>query len=454
MPSTAHESIMFKELLGSKEMRMIFSDEETITTYLEVERALAKVQANLGIIPKEAANAIIKYAHFNNVNLDRYEKRTATVGAPILPIVEEIVSIVPNEFGEWAHFGTTTQDIMDTTLVLQIQRAFDIIERDLKTISKTLAILAQKYRDTPMAGRSHRQHALPVTFGYKIAVWLSGIKRHLIRLSEIRPRVLVGQFGGAAGTLASLGKQGLAVQEGLMKELKLGVPEATWHTMRDGLSETVCFLGIMTGTLAKIGCDIALLMQTEIGEVYEPFLPGRGASSTMPQKRNPVGTEMMMVAAETVRADIHMMLGGMVQDHERGSGPYKFELIALPRAFLATSAALKHAVNILPLLEVDTKKMRENLEVTRGLIVSEAVMMGLAPFIGRQTAHDVVYDACHEAISTNSNLLEILRDKPDIKKHVSHKELASMCDPAKYVGLSGVMVDRILKDCYSKGKLN
>ena len=446
MPSTAHESIMFKDLLGSDEMRAIFSDGGTISAYLEVERALAKVQADLGIIPKEAAAAIIEHAHLANINLERYETRTKVVGAPILPVVEEIVTAVPDGLGEWAHYGTTTQDIMDTALVLQVRQAFETVERDLEKICEALRELARKYRDTPIAGRSHRQHALPVTFGFKVAVWLSGMERHRNRLAEIRPRVLVGQFGGAAGTLASLTEHGFAIQEGLMKELGLGVPEATWHTMRDTLAEAVTFLGLMTGTLAKIGCDITLMMQTEVGEVYEPFLPGRGSSSTMPQKRNPVGTEMMMVAAETVRADVHMMLGGMVQDHERASGPYKFELIALPRAFIAASAALMHAVDILPGLEVQEGRMRKNLDATHGLIVSEAVMMGLAPALGRQTAHDIVYDACREAIARDTTLLEVLRGMPEITKHASDTELAAMCDPGNYVGLAGEMVDRVLKE--------
>ena len=437
---------MFKDLLGSDEMRAIFSDGGTISAYLEVERALAKVQADLGIIPKEAAAAIIENAHLANIDLERYEKRTQVVGAPILPVVEEIVAAVPDGLGEWAHYGTTTQDIMDTALVLQVRQAFETVERDLEKICEALRELARKYRDTPVAGRSHRQHALPVTFGFKVAVWLSGMERHRIRLAEIRPRVLIGQFGGAAGTLASLTEHGFAIQEGLMKELGLGVPEATWHTMRDTLTEAVTFLGLMTGTLAKIGCDIALMMQTEVGEVYEPFLPGRGSSSTMPQKRNPVGTEMMMVAAETVRADVHMMLGGMVQDHERASGPYKFELIALPRAFIAASAALMHAVDILPGLEVQEGRMRKNLDATHGLIVSEAVMMGLAPALGRQTAHDIVYDACREAIARDTTLLEVLRGMPEITKHASDTELAAMCDPGNYVGLAGEMVDRVLKE--------
>lgn len=444
MPSTAHESILFKDLLGSEEMRAIFSDEGIIGAYLEVERALAKVQAGLGIIPQNAADAILAHAHLKNIDLERYEKRVGVVGAPILPVVEEIVAVVPDGLGEWAHYGTTTQDIMDTAMVLQIRRALDAIERDLGLISDGLAALAEKHRDTPIAGRSHRQHALPVTFGYKAANWLSGIERHKRRLAELRPRVLVGQFAGAAGTLASLKEHGFAIQEGLMRELDLRVPEATWHTMRDSIAEVVTYLGLVTGTLGKIGCDIALMMQTEISEASEPFLAGRGSSSTMPQKRNPVGTEIMIIAAETVRADVHMMLGGMVQDHERASGPFKFELIALPRAFIATSGALMHAVDILPRLEVDEARMRKNLEVTHGLIVSEAVMMGLAPYLGRQTAHDIVYDACRDAIARDVSLLEVLKGMPEITKHASEGDLAAMCDPANYVGLAGEMVDRIL----------
>ena len=443
MPSTAHESILFKDLLGSDEMRAIFSDGSTVSAYLEVERALAKVQAGLGIIPQEAADAIVEHAHLANIDLERYEKRTAVVGAPILPVVEEIVAAVPDGLGG-AHYGTTTQDIMDTATVLLVRQALDTIDRDLAAISGALVKLARDHRDTPVAGRSHRQHALPVTFGFKAALWLSGIERHRQRLGEIRPRVLVGQFAGAAGTLASLSEHGFAIQDGLMAELGLGCPEATWHTMRDSIAEAVTFLGLLTGTLAKIGCDIALMMQTEIGEAYEPFQTGRGSSSTMPQKRNPVGTEMMMVAAETVRADVHMMLGGMVQDHERASGPYKFELIALPRAFIAASGALQHAVHILSGLELDADRMRRNLDATHGLIVSEAVMMGLAPALGRQTAHDIVYDACRAAIEKDTTLLDVLRGVPEITAHASDEELAAMCDPANYVGVAGEMVDRIL----------
>jgi len=444
MPSTAHESILFKDLLATEEMRGIFSDGGTIGSYLEVERALAKVQAELGIIPQHAADAIIAHAHLDRIDFHRLEKRIQTVGYPILPVVEEIVAIVPDGLGEWAHYGTTTQDIMDTATSLQIRRALDAIERDLAAVSSGLADLARKYRDTPIAGRSHMQHALPVTFGYKAAVWLSGIERHRARLAEIRPRATMGQFAGAAGTLASLAEHGFALQESLIAELGLSQPEATWHTMRDNIAEVVCFLGLLTGTLAKIGCDITLMMQTEVGEVYEPFVAGRGASSTMPQKRNPIGSEIMMIAAETVRNDLQMMLGGMVQDHERASGPWHYEWIALPRAFIATSGALKHAADILPHLEVDEARMLRNLDATHGLIVSEAVMMGLAPHLGRQTAHDIVYDACRDAITRDTTLLEVLRGMPEITQHASDAELAAMCDPANYVGVAGEMVDRVL----------
>ena len=444
MPSTAHESILFKDLFGPEAMRAGFSDGATIGRYLEVERAMARVQGRLGMIPEEAADAIVANAVLQNVDFERLEKRIQVVGYPILPVVEEIVAIVPDGLGEYAHWGATTQDIMDSALALQIKAALAIIARDLAEISAALAGLAREHRDTTMAGRSHLQQALPITFGYKAAMWLAGIERHRIRLAELRPRATVGQFAGAAGTLASIGEDGFLVQEGLMDELGLGRPGATWHTMRDGVAEVVAFLGLMTGVLAKIGTDITFLMQTEVGEAFEPYQHGRGASSTMPQKRNPVGAEIMMIAAETVRNDLHMMLGGMVQDHERASGPWHFEWIALPRAFIAASGALHHAREILPGLEVDTARMARNLELTHGLIVSEAVMMGLAPQLGRQTAHDLVYDACREAIAKEMSLLDTLRAMPEITQHVDDDALAAMCDPANYVGLAGEMVDRVL----------
>ncbi len=446
MASSVIDSEIFGNLFGTAAMRHVFSDETLIQRYLDVEAALARVQARLGIIPEEAATEITAKAKFEHFDFEQYKRGVERVSYPILPLVEGIVSMCKDGLGEYSHWGATTQDIMDSALSLQIRDALAIIETDLDAVAELIAALARKYRDTPVAGRSHLQHALPVTFGYKAAVWLSGIERHRQRLAEIRPRATLVQFSGAAGTLASLGADGLKVQEALADELGLGRPEITWHVMRDNVAEIISYLGLLTGTLGKIGTDVMMMMQTEVAEVFEPFKHGRGASSTMPQKRNPVSSELMVVAARAMQHYVPMMLDGMLQDHERASGAWHVEWLALPQAFILSAGALSQARQTLDGLEVDTNRMRRNLDITSGMIVSEAVMMGLAPHMGRQVAHDVVYDACREAMSTGASLHDVLIGMPDITAALSNEEIKALCDPANYTGLAGEMVDRLLKN--------
>ena len=444
MPSSAIDSKLFGNLFGTPRMREVFSDERLVERYLEVEAALAKAQGRLGVIPQEAADEIVSRCTLDSIDFAAMEQRIQRVYYPILPLVEQLVKACRDGLGEWSHYGATTQDIMDTALVLQLREAFGIIEADMAAISEALKVLARQYRDTPMAGRSHLQHATPVTFGYKAAVWLSGIERCRERLEQLKPRILMGQFAGAAGTLASLGGKGLAVQAELCRELDLAQPPITWHTMHDSVAEVGCFLGVLTGSLAKIGTDVAFLMQTEVGEAFEPFQHGRGASSTMPQKRNPVSAELMIVAAKAVRQYTAMLLDGMIHDHERASGPWQAEWLAIPDAFIVTSTALHQGRVMLEGLEVDAGRMRRNLDITGGLIVSEAVMMGLAPFIGRQVAHDLVYDACRTALGDGRTLYAVLSEMPEITKHVAGEDLQALCDPANYTGQAGEMVDRML----------
>jgi 3-carboxy-cis,cis-muconate cycloisomerase len=295
-----------------------------------------------------------------------------------------------------------------------------------------------------MIGRSNLQQAIPVTFGYKMAGLLSAIERHRERLAQLKERVLVGEFAGAAGTLASLGTGAMDTQAGLCAELGLKQPLIAWHTIRDNIAEVGAFLGLVGGSLGKIAMDVKLMMQTEVAEVYEPFAPGRGSSSTMPQKRNPVSCLYIHSAVSVVRQHAAALMDAMVADHERSTGPWEIEWIALPEAFCLTAGALSQANFMLAGLEVDEKRMRANLDLTNGLVVSEAVMMGLAPHLGREHAHDLVYDLCREAIRQNRPLLDLLAGNGEIAKHVDRRKLAELCDPANYLGLSGVMVDRVL----------
>ena len=346
--------------------------------------------------------------------------------------------------GRYVHWGATTQDIMDTATVLQIRAALELVEADLAAMDAALAALAKKHRGTVMAGRTHLQHALPVTFGYKAAVWRGMIVRHRQRLEEIKPRVLVGQFAGAAGTLASLGDKGLAVHDALMEELGLGRPATPWHVARDGVVETVSLLALIAGTLAKIATDVMLMMQTEVGEAFEPFVKGRGSSSTMPQKRNPIACEFIVALGKVVRQQAGLMLDAMSADHERATGPWQLEWVAIPEAFIATGGALRQARFLVEGLIVDAGRMRRNLDLTGGLIVAEAVMMALARHTGRGEAHDIVYGACRAALDKGTTLLEELERNSDVTRHFDKKRLAELTDPVNYLGSAEAMVDRAL----------
>jgi 3-carboxy-cis,cis-muconate cycloisomerase len=298
--TTVLDSILFRDAFGTAEMRAVFSDLALVARYAEVEVALAKAEAACGVIPQAAADAIAARTDVAALDFDLLRQETDIVGYPILPLVHQMVKQC-GEAGRYVHWGATTQDIMDTAVVLQLRAAFAIVERDIAELRKILADLSMRHRGTPMAGRTHLQQALPVTFGYKTAVWLAMFDRHAERLAQLKPRVLVGQFAGAAGTLASLGDKGFAVQEALCAELQLGVPVATWHVARDGFAEAVNFLALVAGSLGKIALDIMIMASTEFAEVFEPFVKGRGASSTMPQKRNPISSELMLAASKAVR---------------------------------------------------------------------------------------------------------------------------------------------------------
>ncbi len=444
MPSTPFDSAIFRDVFGAPAMRAVFSDEAAVRRYVEVEVALAAAEAGAGVIPAAAAEAIRAGAQPDAIDLARLKVETDLVGYPIVGLVHQLAGQV-GEAGRYVHWGATTQDIMDTATVLQIKDALALVEADLDAIEAALAALAASHRATVMAGRTHLQHALPVTFGYKAAVWLAMIRRHRQRLAELRPRVLVGQFAGAAGTLASLGDKGLAVHDALMDELGLGRPATPWHVARDAFAETVSFLGLVTGSLAKIATDVMLLMQTEVAEAFEPFVAGRGSSSTMPQKRNPISCELIVAAARIVRGHVGLMLDAMAADHERATGPWHLEWVAIPEAFLTAGGALRQARFMLEGLIVDAGRMRRNLEITGGLIVAEAVMMALAPHTGRGAAHDLVYGACRAALDNGNTLLAELEHLPEVARHLDRKRLTELTDPVNYLGSAPAMVDRVLE---------
>ncbi len=443
MPVNPADSPILGTLYGSDAMRAVFDERAYFQRMLDVEAALARVQARLGIIPADAAATITDAARVENLDTEELAASARNVGYPVVGMVAGL-SRAAGDAGGWTHWGATTQDIMDTATVLQMRDGLSLIRATLCGMVQALTAQAVRHRHTVMAGRTHLQQALPTTLGLKCAIWAQPLITHVQRLDAMRPRVEQVSFAGAAGTLASLGDKGIAVMEGLATELDLVAPVAPWHVSRDGFAETVAFLGLICGSLAKLATDIILLAQTEVAEVAEPYVAGRGSSSTMPQKRNPIASEYILAAARTVHALVPVMLGAMAADHERATGPWQAELLALPQTFVLTHGALQHASAIAEGMVVDAERMRRNLGMTHGLIVSEAVMMGLAPHLGRGEAHHVVKHACDVALAEKVSLTDALLRDPTVAARVDRAAIEQMTDPAHYLGSADGFIDRVL----------
>src|ERR1700691_858275 len=422
MTTSAIDSLVFRNMFGDREVRQIWSDEYRTQCYLDWEAALARAQAGLGLIPQDAATEINRVCKVENIDFARLEEESLNIGYPVLGVVHQIAHLCRGDAGNWCHWGATTQDVTDSATVLQLRASFYIIADKLDEAIAATANLAHDYRDLPMAGRSNLQQAVPITCGFKMARLLATFLRHRDRLKEIRPRIEVFEFGGACGTLASLGEKGLAVQEALAHELGLAQPEIAWHTERDRLAEAGCFLGLLTGTLAKFATDLKLMMQTEVGEASEPYVANRGSSSTMPQKRNPISCCYIHACAASVRQGVAALLDAMVEDHERATGPWEIEWITLPDVFTLAGGARSQACVVLEGLEIHADRMRANLDMTRGLIVSEAVMMGLAPKLGRDKAHDVLYAICHDPAMGEKSLTDLLLTHKEVMAELSEDE--------------------------------
>jgi 3-carboxy-cis,cis-muconate cycloisomerase len=444
MAASIIDSSIFQGIFTSDAMREVWSDENRTRKYIDVERALAKVQARLGLIPQEAADEIISHCELDQIDMARLRQQTERIGYPILGVVTQINQLCRDKLGEFVHWGATTQDITDTATVLQIREALVLVDAELEAIANALAKLCREHRLTPIIGRSNLQQAIPVTFGYKMAGLLSAVLRHRERIAQLRERVLVGEFAGAAGTLASLENGAMETQAGLCAELGLKQPVIAWHTIRDNIAEVGAVLGLIGGTLGKLSTDVKLMMQTEVGEVFEPYHHGRGSSSTMPQKRNPISSAYIHGAISVLRQHAAALMDAMVADHERSTGPWQIEWIVLPEAFCLLAGALKQSRVVVEGLQVDPEAMRRNIDMTHGLVMSEAVMMGLGPFIGREYAHDLVYDICRAALRERRSLLDLLCEHPEINRHLDRDALARLCDPANYLGQAGLMVDRVL----------
>ncbi|MDQ4491568.1 adenylosuccinate lyase family protein [Sinomonas sp. ASV486] len=445
MSSTVYDSLLFRDMFGTPGMRDVFSDEAYVRRIIDTETALARAEAAVGLVPADAAARITATASFEGLDQERLRRETDIVGYPILPIVEQLSEQCGDD-GGFIHWGATTQDIMDTATMLQCKEGLRIVGEQLDAVRAAVAGLAEAHLNTITAGRTHLQHALPVTFGFRAAVWLSALDRHSERLAQVAQRALMVQFGGAAGTLASLGTgpEGLEVRAGLAAELGLRDPEITWHVARDGVTEIVTLLASVGASLGKIALDVMLMCSSEFGEAAEPFVMGRGASSTMPQKRNPISCELMLAAAKMLRDKSSTMLDAMIQDFERATGPWHLEWATVPESFLLISSSLHQAEFMLSGLEVDADRMRANTRLTGGLIVAEAVMMAVAPALGRQRAHTVVYGACKAAIESRTTLEEQLLAEPILVEKLGAARIHGLCEPSGYLGSAGEMTKQVL----------
>lgn len=446
MGSHLTDSKLFGSMFGTKAMKEIFSDEGQVKQWLIVEAAIARAQGDLGIIPKEAAIEISSKAQLKYIDIEALGKEIEVASHPIVPIIKQLERACNNNYGQFVHWGATTQDIMDTGNVLQIKKAFNLIEPKLKNIIRVLMKLAEKHKETIMPGRTHGQHALPITFSFKVSGWIDELGRQLDRLQSLRERVLIGQFSGAVGTLASFNKDGLKVQEKVMDILELKTPKIAWHTSRDNLVEVAMFMGMLMGTMAKIAKEVTILQKTEIKELEEPFKDGQIGSSTMPHKRNPVLCQNIVTISKVVRKNASLVLENMDHEHERDMIRWQVEWAAFPEIFIMSDAALDMVEKVVSNIKVNEKQMRRNIDLTNGLILSESIMLRLGEGLGKQNSHHIILEACMEAINQNQPLEKILLKNKQITDQINEKEIKALLDPLNYIGSSSAIVDNVLAE--------
>src|SRR5712691_1609944 len=420
-------------------LRALYRQENRWQAWLDVEAALARAQAELGIIPAEAAEAIAAAAHYEQLDRARIDEGFARTGHPIVPLVWELSRVVGEPHGGWVHWGATTQNITQTGDLLVLRQAHRVFLGLIADALRAAADLAERGADMPIAGRTHGQHAVPATFGYKAAVWIDELIRHVERLQQAAPRLFVAMLGGGAGTYASLGKMGPPVQEGIARRLGFGSMTVPARTIGDHLAENICLLGLLAATCGKIGREIYTLMKTEYGEVEESVPPGTVGSSTMPQKRNPKLCQDIIAATAEVRACVPLALEAMQTEHEADRTTSLIMEAAEARAAIATGDMLARLVEVLKGLKLDPARMRKNLDLGGGLIMAEAVMLELGAAIGRQHAHDVVYDAAQAAFVDGRPFDAVLAADPRVTAHLEAKAIEGLLDPTAYTGLCAEM---------------
>lgn len=436
--------MLLSGLFGDPDVSAALSDRARLQRMLDVEAALAEAESGLGIIPATAAASIRDEARAELYDLAAIASEAAAAGNLAIPVVRHLTRRVAARDSRYVHWGATSQDIIDTGLVLQLKDSVPAILRHLRSAAASAADHARRHADTPISGRTWLQQGTPTTFGLKAAGWLDALQRAIGGVQSAMQAALVLQFGGATGTLAALGEHGPAVADALGARLGLAVPPAPWHAHRDRLASLACALGVAAGTLGKIGRDLALLGQTEVGEAFEAAAEGRGGSSTMPQKRNPVRVSVVLAAAVRAPGLVATMLSAMPQEHERGLGGWQAEWETLPELVRVTAGSARAMADVLEGLVVDPARMRENLEATCGLALAEAVTMALAVSWGKSNAHARVEEACRRAIAERRDLVDILSEDPAVTAVLDRPALERHLNPERYLGAARTFVDRIL----------
>jgi 3-carboxy-cis,cis-muconate cycloisomerase len=440
-------SPLLAPMLSSAAMRAVCDDVAYLQHMLDFEAALARAEAATGIIPASAVAPIEQACRAEKFDLAALAEAATRSGNLAIPLVKALTAAVAKadaDAARYVHWGATSQDVIDTAAMLTLRAAIDALLPDVDRAITGFAKLARKHRDTPMVARTWLQHALPMPFGLKLAEYAAALHRSRLRLQRLRADGLALQFGGAAGTLAALGDNGILVAESLARELKLALPEAPWHTHRDRIAEIAAALAIVTGSCGKIARDVSLMMQTDVAEAFEPSGEGRGGSSTMPHKRNPVAAATALAAATMAPNLAATIFAAQVQDHERSAGPWHAEWPTMPNLLLVTSGALAAIVDIAEGLEVDAARMRANLDATGGLIMAEAVTMALAEKIGKGEAHHLVEAASKKAVAEKKGLREVLAKDTKVTAHVSADKLKKLFEPMAYQGVSQALIDRLL----------
>ena len=438
---------LIESLATTDALAELFSDTSVLQAMLDFEVGLARAQAKVGLVPRDAADSIAAVAKPELFDAAKLAKDALLAGALPIPLVKALTESVrakDSAAAGFVHWGATSQDVADTALILLLKRARPLLESDLARLENNLRRLAETHANTVMLGRTLLQAAPPTTFGLKAAGWLGSIRRCRVRLTSAFDESLMVQLGGATGTLASLGEHGTAVGRELAKELQLGFPDAPWHTHRDRLAALVCACGVLTGVLGKMARDISLLMQTEVGEVAEPSGPGRGGSSTMPHKRNPSGCVVVLAAANRVPGLVASFLSGMVQEHERAVGTWQAEWPTIAALMQAAGVAAASMAEVVEGLSVDEARMRANIDATYGVIFAERAMMLLGAKLGRDVAHKLLDQATRQSVTEGRHLVEVLSEIPEVTRHLDHATLERLERPDEYLGSADAFRKRLL----------